>query len=68
MSAELTATVTVHLISFDPTEAEPDQHAPAEPRGRSVRIGIGGPVGSGKTALVAALCRARWASSCASPW
>ncbi|MDQ1717541.1 MAG: urease accessory protein [Pseudonocardiales bacterium] len=29
------------------------------PRGRSVpRIGIGGPVGSGKTALVAALCRA----------
>jgi len=28
----------------------PDQH-------RAVRIGIGGPVGSGKTALVAALCR-----------
>ncbi|MDQ3733861.1 MAG: urease accessory protein UreG [Actinomycetota bacterium] len=29
-----------------------------EPRaGRPVRIGIGGPVGSGKTALVAALCR-----------
>lgn len=26
--------------------------------GRAVRIGIGGPVGSGKTALVAALCRA----------
>jgi urease accessory protein len=26
--------------------------------GRPVRIGIGGPVGSGKTALVAALCRA----------
>jgi len=26
--------------------------------GRGVRIGIGGPVGSGKTALVAALCRA----------
>jgi len=25
--------------------------------GRAVRIGIGGPVGSGKTALVAALCR-----------
>jgi urease accessory protein len=46
-----------HLISFDPTEAEPDQHAPAEPGGRSVRIGIGGPVGSGKTALVAALAR-----------
>ncbi|WP_370651433.1 MULTISPECIES: urease accessory protein UreG [unclassified Frankia] len=27
------------------------------PAGRAVRIGIGGPVGSGKTALVAALCR-----------
>jgi urease accessory protein len=27
-------------------------------RGRALRIGIGGPVGSGKTALVAALCRA----------
>ncbi len=30
----------------------------ADGRGRPVRIGIGGPVGSGKTALVAALCRA----------
>jgi urease accessory protein len=28
------------------------------PRSRAVRIGIGGPVGGGKTALVAALCRA----------
>jgi urease accessory protein len=28
------------------------------PHDRPVRIGIGGPVGSGKTALVAALCRA----------
>jgi urease accessory protein len=28
------------------------------PRSRALRIGIGGPVGSGKTALVAALCRA----------
>ncbi|MDT7711754.1 MAG: urease accessory protein, partial [Pseudonocardiales bacterium] len=27
-------------------------------RGRPLRIGIGGPVGSGKTVLVAALCRA----------
>ncbi len=27
------------------------------PTGRALRIGIGGPVGSGKTALVAALCR-----------
>jgi urease accessory protein len=32
---------------------------PHPPRtGRALRIGIGGPVGSGKTALVAALCRA----------
>ncbi|HEX3786019.1 MAG TPA: urease accessory protein UreG [Pseudonocardiaceae bacterium] len=30
----------------------------ARPRGRALRIGIGGPVGGGKTALVAALCRA----------
>jgi urease accessory protein len=35
-----------------------DPHAPLAPHGRAVRIGIGGPVGSGKTALVAALCRA----------
>jgi urease accessory protein len=36
-----------------------DPHAdlPADPRGRPLRVGIGGPVGSGKTALVAALCR-----------
>jgi urease accessory protein len=27
-------------------------------RGRALRLGVGGPVGSGKTALVAALCRA----------
>jgi urease accessory protein len=31
-------------------------HPPAS-AGRALRIGIGGPVGSGKTALVAALCR-----------
>ena len=36
----------------------PDHHHPlAPPDGRATRIGIGGPVGSGKTALVAALCR-----------
>jgi urease accessory protein len=28
------------------------------PRGRALRVGVGGPVGSGKTALIAALCRA----------
>lgn len=32
--------------------------APDAPGSRALRIGIGGPVGSGKTALVAALCRA----------
>jgi urease accessory protein len=30
---------------------------PASARGRAFRLGVGGPVGSGKTALVAALCR-----------
>jgi urease accessory protein len=35
-----------------------DPHAPLHPGARALRIGIGGPVGSGKTALVAALCRA----------
>jgi urease accessory protein len=36
-----------------------DPHAPLPdgPAPRALRIGIGGPVGSGKTALVAALCR-----------
>jgi urease accessory protein len=48
----------IHPVSFDPTHAEPDPH-PAAPAGRRpLRIGVGGPVGSGKTALVAALCRA----------
>jgi urease accessory protein len=47
-----------HPVNFDPTVTEPDPH-PSPPAGdRPVRIGIGGPVGSGKTALVAALCRA----------
>src|SRR6185312_5730397 len=46
-----------HPISFDPTRADPDHHAAPAPSGRAVRIGIGGPVGSGKTALVAALAR-----------
>jgi len=35
-----------------------DLHAAPPRAGRALRIGIGGPVGSGKTALVAALCRA----------
>jgi urease accessory protein len=37
---------------------EHDAPAPGSAGERPVRIGIGGPVGSGKTALVAALCRA----------
>ncbi|GAA3237205.1 urease accessory protein UreG [Actinocorallia longicatena] len=35
----------------------PDQHHAAPKHGRALRLGIGGPVGSGKTALTAALCR-----------
>jgi urease accessory protein len=34
---------------------DPHEHAPRD--GRAFRIGVGGPVGCGKTALVAALCR-----------
>jgi urease accessory protein len=34
------------------------EHPVPDRAGRALRIGIGGPVGSGKTALVAALCRA----------
>jgi urease accessory protein len=48
----------VHPVNFDPTAAEPDRYGPPSTAGRAYRIGIGGPVGSGKTALVAALCRA----------
>ncbi len=47
-----------HPVSFDPTATRPDWHAPVPGLGRSFRLGIGGPVGSGKTALTAALCRA----------
>jgi urease accessory protein len=39
----------------DPTV---DPHQPLVGGARAFRVGIGGPVGSGKTALVAALCRA----------
>jgi urease accessory protein len=44
-------------------DGEPHAHQPNRPKrprtpGEPLRIGIGGPVGSGKTALVAALCRA----------
>ena len=46
-----------HPVSVDPTDSGPDPHVPAPGRDRPVRVGIGGPVGSGKTALTAALCR-----------
>ncbi|GAB3418165.1 urease accessory protein UreG [Flindersiella endophytica] len=44
-------------LDHSPTEsaAKPLSISPGD--GRALRIGIGGPVGSGKTALVAALCR-----------
>jgi urease accessory protein len=35
----------------------PDRHHAAPKHGRPMRLGIGGPVGSGKTALTAALCK-----------
>ncbi|MFG1943685.1 urease accessory protein UreG [Nonomuraea sp. NPDC048826] len=34
-----------------------DHHHTPDGHGRALRLGVGGPVGSGKTALVAALCR-----------
>jgi urease accessory protein len=44
--------------THDPHTHDHDDHeTPPDPRGRALRIGVGGPVGSGKTALVAALCR-----------
>ena len=36
--------------------ADPHLSRPARQTGRALRLGVGGPVGSGKTALVAALC------------
>jgi urease accessory protein len=45
-------------LSHDHNHRQPDGHDRRDDVARStVRIGIGGPVGSGKTALVAALCR-----------
>lgn len=46
-----------HELTHTHTSADVDPHPPAGQGGRALRIGIGGPVGSGKTALVAALCR-----------
>ncbi|GAA2151878.1 urease accessory protein UreG [Kitasatospora kazusensis] len=48
----------MHRDHVDPYDA-PVHHAFTAPtRARAMRIGLGGPVGSGKTATVAALCRA----------
>ena len=41
-----------HHHTHDPSPAPS-----GPPAGRALRVGVGGPVGSGKTALVAALCR-----------
>ncbi|MEU6096825.1 urease accessory protein UreG [Streptomyces sp. NPDC047079] len=48
----------MHLdhIHDGPTAVSADAHRP-DGRRRALRIGLGGPVGSGKTATVAALCR-----------
>jgi urease accessory protein len=40
-----------------PEHGHADHHAARHAAGDALRIGIGGPVGSGKTALVASLCR-----------
>jgi urease accessory protein len=44
------------VIELDTTPVAPTVFA-ERPDGRALRVGIGGPVGSGKTALVVALCR-----------
>jgi urease accessory protein len=46
-----------HTHDHDHEHAERDHVPTGEPGRRPLRIGIGGPVGSGKTALVASLCR-----------
>lgn len=52
-SAEGATTLHASPAHIHRDEMEPISRAPRRP----LRIGIGGPVGSGKTALVAALCR-----------
>jgi urease accessory protein len=48
-----------HYVDGEPHRHHPVSDRPKRPRtpGEPLRIGVGGPVGSGKTALVAALCR-----------
>jgi urease accessory protein len=47
-----------HGHGYGPHDHSVDAHHTPPLGGRALRVGIGGPVGSGKTALVAALCRA----------
>ncbi|AHC25947.1 MULTISPECIES: urease accessory protein UreG [Mycobacteriaceae] len=46
-----------HLIDGEPHDHHHDRPKRVRRPGEPLRIGIGGPVGSGKTALTAALCR-----------
>lgn len=46
-----------HLIDGQPHGHDHDRPRRTREPGEALRIGVGGPVGSGKTALVAALCR-----------
>ncbi|MBF6470254.1 MULTISPECIES: urease accessory protein UreG [Nocardia] len=46
-----------HLLDGEPHDHGHDRPKRTRTPGEALRIGIGGPVGSGKTALVAALCR-----------
>ena len=46
-----------HLIDGEPHSHDQDRPRRHREPGEALRIGVGGPVGSGKTALVAALCR-----------
>ena len=45
------------LDRFAVMGSPPHGHQPGDSLRRALRVGVGGPVGSGKTALVAALCR-----------
>ena len=51
------APVPPHFLSSDSAGQHTDRPRRVRAPGDALRIGVGGPVGSGKTALVAALCR-----------
>jgi urease accessory protein len=46
-----------HHPHTHPHDHSVDRHAPAPAGGRPLRVGVGGPVGSGKTTLVGEICR-----------